>query len=99
MAGPSGRLKRLLADLGERKLTELLFEALHLLRLSASYVPFDAADTSRTEQSSVCVPGLQLWQRRRDVLHCREAHRLTELNIMICFFLKKKINFCHNVYT
>lgn len=83
MAGPSRRLERLLAELGERKFPQLLLKALHLLRLPASYLSFNAAHTPRTAQSSLCVPGLQLWPRGRDMLHCRKAHRLAELHIVI----------------
>lgn len=81
MAGPSGRPERLLAELGERRFTQLLLEALHLLGLPASYLSFNPANSPHARQSSVCVPRLQLWPGRRVMLHCRERHRLAELNI------------------
>lgn len=92
LAGPSGRLERLLADLGAGKLNQLLRKALHCLRLLASDLSFNASHTPCTEQSSVCVSDLQLWPRRRDMLHCREVHGLAELNISISFFF---LNFCN----
>lgn len=89
VAGLSGRLERLLADLGAGKLNQLLRKALHRLRLPASDLSFNASHTPCTEQSSVCVSDLQLWPRRRDMLHCREVHGLAELNISISFFFSQ----------
>lgn len=83
MAGQSGRLERLLAQLGERKLPHVL---LKVLRLSVPYFTFDTAHTPCPEQPSVCVSSLQFRPGRRVMLHSRESLRLAEPNIIIYFF-------------